>query len=170
MSVFSLRKLTALLVASASISSAFALTHESGAYADLNAGVLYASVSFLGYNYSAFGSAGLNTNLGYQFNRYFATELGYTAYGIDHDLLNNIDIAAKVIIPVVEGQHPISLFGKIGPSYVFAGGHGGTGALYTGLGAAYQMTDKLDLTAQAQGITQGFFSLGLVSLGVSYHF
>lgn len=164
----SFRKLTAIALATLSISSAYAAVHESGAYLDLNAGVTYETIYLWGYHYDAFGNVGLNTNLGYQFNRYFAAEAGYTAYEED-GVLNNIDLAIKGILPISEGEHPVSLFGKIGPAYLFKGGDS-TGALLVGIGGAYQMTDKVDFTLQAQGVTQGFFSLGLLSAGISYHF
>jgi hypothetical protein len=162
-------KLFALTLATLSFSVAHASTPDSGTYLDLNVGPLYESINFFGVQYTAFGNVGLNTNLGYQFNRNFATELGYTAYGIDHHVINNLDLALKVILPVTEGEHAVSLFAKTGPAFLFAGGDN-TGALLVGVGGAYQINQKVDFTMQAQGITQGFFNLGLLSAGITYHF
>lgn len=147
--------------------SAIASAAKNGPYIEGNIGTLYASVNFFGIQLSQFGSFGINANGGYQFNTHWATEMGYTNYGLG---LNNIDAAVKYIMSIGDDDSRFSLFGKIGPAFVFDN-HGSSSLLpFAGLGAAYSINNNLDATIQAQGITVGFFSLGLVSTGLTYHF
>lgn len=147
--------------------SAIAAPHTKGAYAELNLGTLYANVNLFGFSYSQLGSVGLNTNAGYQFNKNIALEMGYTNYGVSS--INNIDGALKVIMPLTINNNDASIFFKIGPAFLFDSSN-----LYitpfAGIGASYALTDKIDTTIQAQGISEGFFSLGLLSVGLTYHF
>jgi hypothetical protein len=144
----------------------FAAPHTSGAYAEVNIGTLYQSVNFFGYSFEAFGSAGINGNLGYQLSQYISAETGYTNYGRG---LNNIDAVAKFIFPFQIGNQDFSVFAKVGPAYVFRQGEGSV-LPYGGLGGSYALSNNLDVTVQGQGITNGFFSVALLSLGLTYHF
>ena len=164
-------KLISAIALLASCTSVFASPHESGAYIEGNIGTLYESVDILGIQASAFGSLGLNANLGYQFNRYLAAEAGYTAYGIGETggIVNGVDAAAKFILPFQIGESDFSVFAKLGVADLFKGGDNSVTPL-AGIGAAYAITPNLDLNVQAQGVTEGFFSLGLLSTGLTYHF
>ena len=159
----------AALVLAASMGSAVAAPRQSGMYLDANVGTLYATTSLFGIQYTKYGSIGANANLGYQFNQYIATEAGYTIYNFDGHSANNIDIATKFILPFNVGTNDFSVFAKLGAADVFSGGDHSVMAL-AGLGGSYAVTQKTDLTLQAQGVSNGFFSLGLISAGVSYHF
>lgn len=163
-------KITSLLVsfilALSFINVAAAKPHERGAYLEGNIGTNYASFHFLGADYSEFDSVGVNANLGYQFFRYLALETGVTTYNRG---LIGVDAVLKAIVPLELGNNDISLFGKIGPAYV-TDGHGDSLLPYLGLGAAYAVTPNLDINVQAQGVTVGFASLGLLSAGLTYHF
>lgn len=161
-------KLFIALILLTSACASFA-AHERGAYLEGNIGTLYESLDFFGIEFHEFGSVGLNANLGYQFNRYLAAEFGYTAYGINHHLLNNVDLAGKFILPFTIGNNNFNVFAKLGVADVFSG-HDNSLLPMAGLGASYELTQNLDLNVQAQGVTQGFFSLGLLSTGLTYHF
>lgn len=143
---------------------ALAAIHDHGAYVEGNVGTLYSSFSFFGENYTQFGSVGANANLGYHFNKYFAAEAGYTNYGAN--ALNNIDVAARFSLPLT---NDFSLFAKIGPAYVFKNSDR-TLVPFAGIGASYSLTQQLDANVQVQSISDGFFSLGLLSGGLTYHF
>lgn len=149
--------------------TALAVQHNEGAYVEGNLGTLYASVNFLGTNYTGYGSAGANLNAGYQFNQNIATEVGYTNYGLSGNSLNGMDAALKLILPFNIGANDYTVFMKLGAADVFDGGDNAVVAL-GGLGASYSMTQHLDLNAQVQGISAGFFGLGLMSMGLTYHF
>lgn len=161
----SIKILSTLLIMMMAV-NAEAKVHERGAYLEGNVGTLYASVNLFGIEFSQFGSFGINTNGGYQYSRYFATELGYTNYGLG---LNNIDAAAKFILPFGDGMNDYTVFAKVGPAFLFQGNNQGFLPLL-GVGGSYSMNDHLDANIQAQGVTAGFFSLGLVSAGLTYHF
>lgn len=156
----------AALLASVSLTTA-ATPHTKGGYIEANIGTLYASINLFGYEFSQLGSIGLNTNAGYQFSQNLALEMGYTNYGVSS--LNNIDGALKVIFPFELGNKDASLFVKAGPAFIFTN-DGSTITPFLGVGASYALTDKVDATLQAQGISEGFFSLGLISAGLTYHF
>jgi len=158
--------LTSFILALSFTNIATAKPHERGAYLEGNIGSNYTSFHFWGTDYSEFNSVAANANLGYQFFRYLALETGFTAYNRG---LNGVDAALKVILPLELGNNDVSLFGKIGPSYVFDNDSGSL-LPYLGLGAAYSVTPNLDVNVQAQGVTVGFLSLGLLSAGLTYHF
>lgn len=161
--------LFAIILGTSFTGIALAEPHDNGAYIEGNIGTLYASTHFWGVNYTYFGSVGANANVGYLFNRYFATEMGYTNYTLSRDSLNNVDVALKGILPFTIQNHDVSLFAKVGPAYVFSGGSGEV-VPFAGIGASYRLTSHLDANIQAQGLTNGFFSLGLISGGLTYYF
>lgn len=162
-----LRIISACVVSAVSAllaANTFAYVHENGAYLEGNVGTNFASLSVFGLNATAFNSVGGNINMGYQLNRYLAPEIGYTYYGTFG--INNVDVAIKGIIPF---DNRVSIFGKLGLGYIFA--HGDNAALpLLGAGISYAVSNKWDINAQAQGVTIGFVSIGLVSMGLTYHF
>lgn len=159
--------LPALLLAVASTLS-YADPHGRGAYIEGNVGEIYASIHFLGVIASKFDSVGANVNAGYQFNNYLGAEAGFTQYAFSHGL-NSFDLAGKFILPFQIANNDFNVFAKLGASSL--GGHGGRAvAGLAGVGAGYAVTQNLDLNLQAQATTLGFFSLGLLSGGLTYHF
>ncbi|MDR3490840.1 MAG: outer membrane beta-barrel protein [Gammaproteobacteria bacterium] len=168
-------------------SLAYAAPHEKSFYAEGNIGAsLYSLVKYIpNYNYSEHVGVGLNINLGYLFNRYVATEIGYTRYNLggNNNAPNGVDLAAKFIYPFNVANHDLNVFAKIGPTYIFqrvtgtqTGGSGSrlrkSAGTLIGVGAAYQVTPKLDLNAQAQDSFIYFDSRNptLFSVGLTYHF
>lgn len=146
------------------LNSANANVREQGAYLEGNVGTNYTSYNFWGQSKSEFSSIGLNTNLGYQFSRHFASELGYTYYG--NAGMNSVDAAMKGIVLL----NNVSLFGKLGAAYIFRSGKKSTAAPYVGLGGSYALTPALDFTVQAQGSPFIVINVGLLSAGLTYHF
>lgn len=176
--MFKIKTITALVLAgcistsvfaSSSTSSSAPVPHDSGAYIEGNVGAQFTTVSVWGNTYGAFGSVGANLNGGYQWNKYFATEAGYTLYGVGNSTINGVDLALKGIIPFTAGNSNMSVFGKLGGSYLFS--HGDTETLpLVGAGVSYGLTSKVDLNVQAQTLLGGFYSFGLASVGLTYHF
>lgn len=159
---------TSVFAASSTSSSAPA-PHGSGAYIEGNVGTQFATVSVWDRTYSAFGSVGFNLNAGYQWNKYFGTEAGYTLYGVGNDSINGVDLALKGIIPFTVGNSNLSVFGKLGASHVFTSGYNDTLPM-VGAGVSYGLTSKVDLNVQAQTLLGGFYTFGLASVGLTYHF
>ncbi len=161
-------------------SNAFA-AHDAGAYAEVNLGWADASQmpdSLFEPSVTVHASGpGANANLGYQFNRFFAAEAGYTYYAKDINLSLG-DAAVKGILPVGDN---FSLFAKLGGSYVggslalYAKGKAPGASVFYGAGAAYAITPALDINLQYQGASNDFLpggvvTVGLVSAGLTYHF
>lgn len=170
------KNIISIITLSILTSSAFA-AHNSGAYVEANVGGAYAStkIDFFGTTDTESASAvGANANLGYQFNRFIAAEVGYTYYGNDIDASMG-DVAVKAILPITDD---FSLFGKLGAGYIGANNndHGSFDewAGVYGIGAAYAITPSLDVNVQFQGATIwnafGDTNIGLVSGGLTYHF
>lgn len=159
----------ALLSTVLASSFAYAAPHEKGAYIEGNIGTLYTDVNIFGQHFSDFGGVGLNANLGYLFTRFIGTEVGYTRYMRNGNSLNSADLALKAILPFNVGNQDLSVFAKAGPSYVFESGQG-EWKPFLGVGAAYQVTPKLDLNAQVQGIHADMVNISLLSVGLTYHF
>jgi OOP family OmpA-OmpF porin len=143
--------------------SAFA-THDSGVYIEGNIGTNYTGIDAFGDTFSSNGGVGVNTNLGYQFNRYLAAEVGYTYYGINEGF-SGLDAAAKLILPLHERFYA---FGKLGVA-VYSDGSETLTLPFGGIGVAYQVTPALDFNIQAQG-SNFLYQIGLISAGVTYHF
>jgi len=147
-------------------SFAYAAPHEKGAYVEWNIGASsYACVKYT--NYSEHIGIGSNVNLGYLFSRYIATEIGYTQYNLGGGSPNGADLAVKLIYPFNVVNHDLNIFAKIGPAYSF-----NTGVRpFIGVGAAYQVTPKLDLNTQVQdSLCIDGKSSTLLSVGLTYHF
>lgn len=160
-----IRNLVAAALLAFASTSALA-SPENGTYLEGNLGVNYASISIFGYTKSAFGSVAGNVNLGYKFNKYLATEVGYTNYG---GPLNNLDLALKASLPLQLGDYGSSIFVKAGPAYLFTNHSHAVRPLF-GIGAAYGVTEKLDVNIQSQATGDGFVTFGLLSAGLTYHF
>jgi hypothetical protein len=141
--------------------------HDNGAYVEANIGSNYSEFHLFHTSYSEFYSIGVNTNIGYQLFRYFAIEAGATTYGRG---LYGVDAALKLIAPFTTENHDFTLFGKIGAGYIFDNNGRHYTLPFLGLGASYALAPCLDVNVQAQGVTVGFMSLGLLSAGLTYYF
>jgi hypothetical protein len=137
-----------------------------GVYGELNGGPALLNSIFL-YNGTTFNGGGVNANVGYQFNHYFALETGYTHYFVE-DGVNSYDMALKSILPLGTSQR-FKLFFKFGPAYVRKEKENNF-LLYGGIGAGYSITSHLTANVQLQGDTVALVSIALLSAGFSYHF
>lgn len=157
-------------VVSLSLSSfAFAEPHSSGLYIEGNLGASYASLDFLGVEINKFSSLGINTNIGYQFNNYVGLEAGATRYAFDGNGLYGVDVAAKFILPFDMKNNDFNIFAKVGAT-TMGGGNDRLTTPLLGLGAAYGITQNLDVNVQATAASNGWFSFGLLTGGLTYHF
>lgn len=150
-------------------SFAYAAPHEKGTYVEWNIGASsYARIKYTPeFNYSEPTSIGSNVNLGHLFNRYFATEIGYTKYNLRGNAPNSVDLAVKFIYPFDLVNYDLNVFAKIGSAYLFDTGL----RPLVGIGAAYQVTPKLDLNTQIQdSLCIDGKSSTLLSVGLTYHF
>lgn len=143
---------------------------DKGYYVELNGGTLVAATILSSDIYH--GGFGANVNAGYQFNRYFAIETGYSYYNPQSNdfRLHLLDLAIKGILPVTDR---FNLFGKIGGDVGFALNDdetGPIGGILVGVGGSYAITPQVDLNAQLVGMTIGVASVGLLSGGLTYHF
>ena len=139
-----------------------------GIYAEANGGVSFVHINdVFGFSFTETGFGG-NANVGYQFNRYFALEGGYTGFYIDSSYFNAVDAAIKGILPL-DSNNRVKLFAKVGPSFVFANGDGLIGIL-GGLGIGIGLSQNLDLNLQFQDNLIPGASFGLGSVGLTYHF
>ena len=188
--------LTGLVVATAGVSP-LAFAQDSGWYIGANVGQstfkdscsgLPAGVSCEDSD-TAFGVFG-----GYQFNKYFGAELGYTDLGkTDASGLGvSAEIKAKGVELLAVGTFPVneqfSLYGKLGffrwdvdasasgPGGSFSDSASGTDLTYA-LGAQYNFTKKFGVRAQYQQYkdagdenTTGQGDIDVLSIGVVYKF
>lgn len=146
---------------------------SSGVYLGANFGGTYANVAHLFDDGSTTvaGGFGANANLGYQINNWFAVEGGFTAYtdmGANGQNLYSGHIAGKLMIPFTDR---FNIFFKLGAALIGAEGDSSNyGALFFGGGLALALTNQLDIVVQTSGVTQAFFTVGLYSAGLIYHF
>ena len=164
--------LSAIVLLIAINSAAVANMSQLGFYLEGNAGINLLSADFNDSAMTKRGGLGLNVNGGYQFNQYFATEIGVTRYRniIDSgESVTSYDAAVKGIIPIDAGQ--FSLFGKVGVSSVEDPLDGGSIFLpFLGVGGSASIVKNLDFTVQLAGLTLGVVSLGMLSGGLIVHF
>lgn len=146
-----------------SISLPIMAISQFGAYLEGNLGC--SAVNFFDI-YSTGTKLGSNVNGGYQFNSYLATELGLFVY---EGGPIGIDLAVKGIIPLNIGKYGASLFGKIGATSLFDTKTSVT-LPFLGAGASYTIKPGLDFTVQAQAASALFVNVGLLSIGLTYHF
>ena len=139
---------------------------------------------------SGFGESGL---LGYKFNRYFATEAGYTHYGTTNasDLTysdgnqnksgeiteNSVDLAIKGIWPLAK---EVDLYGKIGAAYLWTHTKITTGYSknrstvkpLVAIGADYNISDNFVFDVSYNHIQSNstIKSADLIGVGFYYYF
>jgi Outer membrane protein beta-barrel domain len=146
----------------------FALSRDKGTYLEGNVGISVLQFRLFGIiTISGFNGAGANANLGYQLNRYFASEMGFTYItGARY-----ADAAMKAILPFQIKENDFTVFGKLGAAYVYDNdNHNYEVTPYIGLGASYAISPSLDINIQGQGVTASIINLALLSLGLTYHF
>lgn len=110
--------------------------------------------------------------MGYQFNRYFALEGGYSALTYpENDTLHVPFLAAKGIAPIGDR---FFLFGKFGPTYTFytdEDGNKEAGVLpYLALGMGYKVSENLDLSVQHAGPTVLIYGAAVTAFSATYYF
>ena len=112
---------------------------------------------------------------GYQFNRFFAVEVGALAIWQQFDV-NNIeiehpsvitDVALKGIIPIT---HRASIFAEIGPSIMVSTDGAVAVRPMLGVGASYYITNQWQVDLQYQGYFDFFGEIDVPSVGFTYHF
>ena len=132
-----------------------------------------------GSDFAEGDGAGLGWTLGggYMFRDWVGAEVGYFGFSPEvSDEEEEISIgggylAARFNIPIHDRFSVIIKAGLIGlfvsdeeEDYV------GGGAPFTGLGAAYAVTDKIDLLIQLQGPNMIILGANVLSGGITYHF
>lgn len=168
----------------AAIAGANSFNRHTGPYVEANAGYtfVWATASFLGSDFSQGAGVGFGWNVagGYMFNDWVGAEVGYLQCIPKFDTENNDDSArvgggyltARFNIPV---QDRFSFIIKVGGMRLSASDKDVKDAvaaytLFTGIGAGYALTDKLDLNVQFQGPNLIFVGAGVLSAGLTYHF
>lgn len=107
---------------------------------------------------------GWDADIGYQFNRMFGLEAGYSQYYNSREMLGSTIVARTTHFVAhldATGRYPIyqklSVLGKLGVGYAYAqkmftgSGASGSEALmtpYLGAGLAYELTSKVNLVGQ----------------------
>lgn len=163
--------------------------HHAGFYAEGGAGT---NLYYLGV-FSSVGSVsqegfvgwGWNAAIGYNFNYRWALEAGFIqSYANFKDADGNSEytnadlpyLAARYAIPIRDN---FSFLFKFGLMYAHVNlkdnidGDNSSPSItlpYFGLGMAYAITPKLDVTVQYQGFVYGIVGAGLLSTGLTYHF
>lgn len=130
---------------------------ESGLYVDTNVGLAYSQSAddfnqYKGYN-NNFGLV-INPDIGYQFNKHFAVELGYISLP---DVGHLYDAAIKGIIPL---NSQYSLFGKIGGTY----NSSGVGVLAS-FGGSYALSSRTSLNVAVSHAFESNNSIGSTTFG-----
>lgn len=168
-----LRLLTAASLFALAPTLALASPTSSGIYLGANFGGTYANVAdiFDDGSTTTTGGFGANANLGYQFNNWFGVEGGFSIYtdlGLFNKNLYSGHLAGKLMIPFTDR---FNIFFKLGAAIIGAESQSQTfGALFFAGGLAFAVTNQLDILVQTSGVTQGLFTVGLYSAGLTYHF
>lgn len=146
-----------------------------GVYAEAGAGVLVLRIHDSLDDTSDAGVGGLAANaaVGYQFNKNFAAEVGYIPVGVIlGEGLHTVHANVKGILPV---GNRATVYAKAGVANTSFAGYSKAG-LFSGVGASYAVTHKLDVNTQLQGtyLTAGKNSDnvmgGALTAGLTYHF
>ncbi len=159
---------------------------HTGFYTEINAGPnLYAGVLISGdstFSSSGFQGAGWNANLGYFFNHNFAMEAGFMQNYAKFDLDQGDNLSGHTNMPYITTRFSVpmgdqfSFIAKVGLMDVWVTDDTdkeNTSSLilpFTGVGISYAITPKLEASVQYQGALYGVVNLGLLSVGLTYHF
>lgn len=138
--------------------------HE-GFYAGAAVGTNVVDVHYDHLHYVDSGDFAAALNLGYQFNEHIAIEAGYQRHA---DLLNVPYLTSKIMLPVAERG---TLYTKLGAAYI-TDDHNDFDLVrpFVGVGGSYALNDKIDLDLQLQGPVDKHAALGLMGVGLTYHF
>jgi hypothetical protein len=164
------------LILCAIITGANAEPRIQGAYADLLIGLAVDPYRYFNPvwdlfepNHNSFLGVNINPNIGYQFNKYFALEVGYQYF---FENTHIVDVAAKFIQPFTVKNHDFSFYARLGPSFLMAPHHSTYGedeSVYTpfavaGLGLSHTLNKNLDLSVELQVLMPS------LRAGLRYHF
>lgn len=145
-------------------SLSFASPTTTGFYLGAGLGTNYGIIDLFGTHTEVGGFAG-NVNLGYQFNRFFAIDSGFSAYiktgGEEGENVYGGHIAGKVMLPF---NNRFNIYGKLGASFLTTiKDTNALVGLYYAAGASYAVTKKVDLDVEASGTTSGFLTFGQIT-------
>jgi hypothetical protein len=157
---------------------------HTGPYIEANAGYTFAWVtgSFFGNDFAQGAAVGFGWNVGggYMFKDWLGAEVGYLQFNPEVEDDTNDDtasvgggyLAARFNIPI---KDRLSFIIKVGGMTLSVSGDEHedaitSGAMFTGIGVGYALTDKIDLSLQFQGPNLIFLGAGVLSGGLTYHF
>lgn len=163
--------------------------HHTGLYAegDIGTNLYYLGIfSSAGtFSHEGFLGWGWGAALGYNFNYHWALEGGFIQSYATFETAENHSEYTNANVPYLVARYTLpiknnfSFLFKLGAAYAdvnlkdkTVGKHSSPNIVlpFTGIGMAYAITPKLDLTVQYQGFVYGIASAGLVSTGLTYHF
>ncbi len=112
----------------------------------------------------------INSNIGYNFNRYFALDTGLTFIPSNNSIPNYFitDIAAKASIALGDFA---SAYIHLGPGYVTSYTNSSMG-LFTGIGAAFKVSQNISINIENYGIifAGDLNVINTLTLGAIYDF
>lgn len=167
---------------SAAIAGDISFNRHTGPYVEANAGYTFAWVtgSFFGNDFSKGAAVGFGWNVagGYMFKDWIGAEVGYLQFNpeIEEDTYDDTAsvggayLAARFNIPI---KDRFSFITKVGVMTLSVSGDEDaltSGAMFTGIGVGYALTDKIDLSLQFQGPNFIILGAGVLSGGLTYHF
>ncbi len=166
------------------------LNQHIGFYAEADVGAnVYTGV--LVTNTDTWSSSGVNGwgwngAFGYAFGPHFGLEAGFMQNYGHYDINDEDNAEGHTNIPYAAMRFAlplgdrVALFFKLGGMYASVEGSNSSSGTsgesdslalpFTGIGASYALTSKIDLTAQYQGALYGVINGGLLGLGLTYHF
>ena len=167
--------------ASAQTESGQAYNRHTGFYASGNVGVTVGAIPDFFSNDNSYlfeaGGIGVNGGVGYQFNSYFAPELGVTYFRFPGNNNNSDDFNLLLGYAALKGILPLgdrfNINAKLGVSGAKELGSDEKSNVlpYMGLGMGFALTSNLDFDVGIQGTTfWGLANFGLISGGLTYHF
>jgi hypothetical protein len=170
----------------AAIAGDISFNRHTGPYVEANAGYTFAWLTggFFGNDFSQGAGVGFGWNVGggYMFKDWLGAEVGYLQFNPDvHKDSQDYNIsvggaylAARFNIPIKDRY---SFIIKVGAMTLSASDsdHSAedavtSGAMFTGIGVGYALTDKIDLSLQFQGPNLIIVGAGVLSGGLTYHF
>lgn len=165
-----MKKIISTLICVATIPNAFAndlpLNQHLGNYTEVNLDTLFGYEIFD----AAVSGFGWGAAFGHYFNKTIALEGGFMqamSRWRDDEKVNVPYLTTRFNIPM--GQR-FSFIAKLGLMTPFIHGDGVFLLPYTGVGVGYAVNKNLDLTLQYQGLVWGIAGVGMLGLGLTYHF
>ncbi len=157
--------LASLLLSFGVVHGAQTLIVPRGLYTQLNVGTNIADINLVQVNLETkkFKHLAANLVVGYQYNPYFATEVSLTQYYLQG---TSIDTYNPTLVGILPLNKHIAMFAKTGVFYV----DGVKWWPFLGAGMSYAITPHLALNVQISDYTFQDVGLGLITLGLGYHF